>query len=279
MPSDYERVERAIRFLDEHHQEQPSLAEVADAVSLSESRMQRLFRRWAGVSPKRFVQYLTAQHARAVLRESGNVLDAAIATGLSGPGRLHDLTINIHALTPGEIRSAGEGVELRHGIAPTPFGPAFLAWTDRGLVAISFDTTQAEADERARWPAATLRADQTGATKLAKQVFEGGKVTLQLRGTNFQIRVWEALLRIPEGGLVTYGQIAKTLGSPAASRAVGTAVGANPVAYLIPCHRVIRATGAVGGYRWGTPRKRAIMAWEAARQASSDRPLDPSRAR
>jgi AraC family transcriptional regulator of adaptative response/methylated-DNA-[protein]-cysteine methyltransferase len=279
MASDYERVERAITFLDKHHHEQPSLARVAGAVSLSESRLQRLFRRWAGVSPKRFVQYLTAEHARKVLRETQSVLDAALATGLSGPGRLHDLTVNVHALTPGEIRAAGIGVELLHGVADTPFGPAFLAWTDRGVSALSFDVDHALGHEHARWPEADFRHDPAGAAGLSKRVFEGGRVTLQLRGTNFQIRVWEALLRVPEGSLVTYGKIAEALDSPSASRAVGSAVGANPVAFLIPCHRVIRTTGAFGGYRWGEPRKRAIVAWEAARHAASNRPLDPSRAR
>ena len=273
MPSDYDRVERAIRFLDDHHREQPSLADVADAVALSEGRMQRLFRRWAGVSPKRFVQFATAEHARAVLRETGNVLDAAMETGLSGPGRLHDLTVNVHALTPGEIRAAGEGVEVRYGTAASPFGPAFFAWTERGVSAISFEPEGALDAEQARWPAARFR--RASATDLAARVFEGGRVTLQLRGTNFQVRVWEALLRIPEGRLVTYGAVANSLGTPTASRAVGTAVGANPVAFLVPCHRVLRTTGALGGYRWGPTRKRAILAWEAAR----NRPRDPSAAR
>ena len=267
MTSDYQRVEQAIRFLDEHAAEQPSLVRVAKAVGLSESHFQRLFRRWAGVSPKRFLQYVTAEHAREVLSESANVLDASYETGLSGPGRLHDLTVNVHALTPGEMRSGGKGVKFQMGEAETRFGRASIAWTERGVSALTFG-----GDARERWPNAEYEADAAGARELAERLFEGGEVTLQLKGTNFQIRVWEALLKIPEGCLATYRDIAAEVCTPKASRAVGTAVGANPIAYLIPCHRVIRTTGAFGGYRWGMPRKRAIVAWEAAQH-------DPSRAR
>jgi len=264
MPSDYERVEQAIRFLDEHANEQPSLVRVAESVGLSDSHFQRLFKRWAGVSPKRFLQYITAEHAREVLSESENVLDAAYETGLSGPGRLHDLTVNVHALTPGEMRAGGAGVAFHTGEAETRFGRASISWTDRGVSALTFD-----GDARERWPNAEYQVDAKGAQALADRLFDGGAATLQLKGTNFQIRVWEALLRIPEGRLATYKDIAKEVRTPAASRAVGTAVGANPIAYLIPCHRVIRTTGAFGGYRWGMARKQAMVGWEAAQRARS----------
>ena len=249
-----QRVEQAIRFLDEHAAEQPSLARVAEAAGLSESHFQRLFRRWAGVSPKRFLQYITAEHAREVLDESANVLDASYETGLSGPGRLHDLTVNVHALTPGEMRGGGKGVTLAHGEADTRFGRAWMAWTERGVTALTFD-----GNLRDRWPNAVYRQDPDGACDLAARLFDGGEVTLQLKGTNFQIRVWEALLRVPEGALTTYSGLARELGTPKAARAVGSAVAMNPVSFLIPCHRVIRSTGVFGNYRWGAARKKAMV--------------------
>ena len=267
MPTDYQRVEKAIRFLDEHASEQPSLARVAESVGLSESHFQRLFKRWAGVSPKRFLQFITAEHAREVLAESENVLDAAYETGLSGPGRLHDLTVSVHALTPGEMRAGGAGVTFQIGEAETRFGRASISWTDRGVSALTFD-----GDARERWPDAEYQVDTKGAQALADRLFYGGAATLQLKGTNFQIKVWEALLRIPEGRLATYKDIAAELRTPTASRAVGTAVGANPIAYLIPCHRVIRTTGAFGGYRWGMARKRAMVGWEAAQRVRTAPP-------
>jgi AraC family transcriptional regulator of adaptative response/methylated-DNA-[protein]-cysteine methyltransferase len=270
---DYARVERAIRFLDEHFREQPRLAEVAAAVGMSEYHFQRLFRRWAGVSPKRFLQFLTADYARGLLRDSSTALETALEAGLSGPGRLHDLMVSVDAATPGEIRSGGEGVVVRHGVHPSPFGPALLAATERGICSLSFlegadDPRPLEA-LRAGWPGARL-VENVGATApLARRAFARaageGRLPLHLRGTNFQIRVWEALLRVPEGAVVTYESLAAAAGAPGAARAVGAAVGANPVAYVIPCHRVIRKTGAFGGYRWGTARKRALLGWEAAR--------------
>ncbi len=274
--SDGARVERAIRFLEQRADEQPELADVAAAVDLSEYHFQRLFRRWAGVSPKRFLQFLTAEHARRLLADSSSVLDAALETGLSGPGRLHDLTVNVHAMTPGEVRRRGAGTTIRYGLVDSPFGECVLACTDRGISGLGFaadgglDGTLA--DLRARWPAADWRRDDGAARPLAERAFAPATrspgLALHVQGTNFQIRVWEALLRIPEGALVTYGDIARSLGLPGGARAVGTAVGANPISYLIPCHRVIRATGAFGGYRWGLPRKKAILGWEAARAAT-----------
>jgi AraC family transcriptional regulator, regulatory protein of adaptative response / methylated-DNA-[protein]-cysteine methyltransferase len=272
MELDYARIEKAIRYLDENFRRQPELAEVAAAVGLSEYHFQRLFRRWAGVTPKRFLQFLTAEYARGLLQESYTVLDAAYEAGLSGPGRLHDLLVNVDGVTPGEARRLGAGVTIRYGVHPSPFGDCLVAGTDRGVCAVTFLDEEGQAGALAgvaeRWKNADLRADQAATAPLAERIFAtGGRepVPLHLDGTNFQIRVWEALLRIPGGSLVTYEQIATSLGSPAALRAVGTAVGRNPIAYAIPCHRVIRKTGAFGEYRWGTARKRAMLGWEAAR--------------
>ena len=270
MEIDYVRIEKAIRYLDENFRRQPELTEVAAAVGLSDYHFQRLFRRWAGVSPKRFLQFLTAEYARDLLRDSWTVLDAAYEAGLSGPGRLHDLMVSVDGVTPGEARRRGEGVAIRHGVHPSPFGDFLLATTERGVCALTFlDEAGAEgaiAGVAARWPNATLVPDAAATAPLAERIFDGeGTVPLHLEGTNFQIRVWEALLRVPGGTVVTYERLAASLGSPGAVRAVGTAVGRNPVAYLIPCHRVIRKTGAFGEYRWGAARKRAMLGWEAAR--------------
>jgi AraC family transcriptional regulator of adaptative response/methylated-DNA-[protein]-cysteine methyltransferase len=260
---DYQRVERAIRFLDEHHTEQPSLPRVAAAAGLSESHFQRLFKRWAGVSPKRFLQYATAEHARQLLLDSRPVLEAALDAGLSGPGRLHDLTVNVHAMTPGEIRQGGAGTTVRYGLHDTPFGHCFLARTERGVCALRFGDGLAE--ERARWPAAEFVRDDAATAEVAARAFAGGAISLDLHGTNFQIRVWEALLRIPTGSVTSYGALARRIERPGAARAVGRAVGSNHIAVLIPCHRVLRETGAFGGYRWGLERKRALLACESSR--------------
>jgi len=270
--SDGARVARAIRYLDENRREQPDLAEVAGAVGLSEHHFQRLFRRWAGVSPKRFLQYITAEHARRLLDGSRCVLDAALEAGLSGPGRLHDLTVNVHALTPWEVRRRGDGLSMRYGYHPSPFGECLLVETDRGISGLAFVTEagrqEARNDLAGRWPRAEMiRADRaTRAT--AQRVFAGtGGIALDIRGTNFQIRVWEALLRVPEGALTTYSGLARDLGAPKAARAVGSAVALNPVSFLIPCHRVIRSTGVFGNYRWGAARKKAMVGREAAMAA------------
>lgn len=267
---DYARIEQAIRFLDAHFQDQPELIEVARAVGLSEYHFQRLFRRWAGVSPKRFLQYLTAAYAREQLRRQG-VLEAAHASGLSGPGRLHDLTLQIYAATPGELRRGGAGLEIRYGFHATPFGDCLLALTARGVCALRFvDGGQAGAlrELRAEWPQARLRAAATDTACVVERLFaRAGRrapLALHLAGTNFQVRVWEALLRIPPGAVTSYEHLATLAGQPNAARAVGSAVAHNPVALLIPCHRVIRKTGAFGEYRWGETRKRAVLGWEAA---------------
>jgi len=272
-PDDYSRIERAISFLDAHAREQPDLDAVAAATGLSPHHFQRLFRRWAGISPKRFLQFLTAGHARELLARAHGTLDAALASGLSGGGRLHDLMVNVYAATPGELRNGGAGLVIRHGFAPTPFGECLAARTARGVCHLAF----ADAGRRAamdalvaRWPRARFERDDAGTDKLVRRLFAPAAprnhkpLALHLHGTNFQIRVWEALIRIPAGAVLSYEGLARALDAPAASRAVASAVAANSVAVLIPCHRVIRKSGAFGEYRWGPTRKQALLAWEAA---------------
>jgi len=273
---DYERVARAIGFIAARVRRQPRLADVAREMGLSPSHAQRVFSRWAGVSPKDFLSYLTHAHARALLEGEASVLDAAYATGLSGPGRLHDLTLKIEALSPGEIKREGEGVTLCYGTADSPFGPAVLVVTGRGLAGLAFADRGGEeaalADLARRWPKATLRRDVGTVSPLAARIFDRGSGPLRLlvAGTPFQIQVWEALLRIPAGRAMSYGRLAAAIGAPRAVRAVASAVGRNPIAYLIPCHRVLRESGALGGYRWGLTRKRAMLAFEAARRTLDD---------
>lgn len=270
MKSDYEIVEQAIRYLEANFREQPELSDVARHVGLSEAHFQRLFRRWAGISPKRFLQYLTAQHARELLADSRSVLDVSYAVGLSGGGRLHDLMLNVVAATPGEVKSGGAGIAIRYGFHESPFGEAMIAVTDRGLCALAFvqnDDRDHLLDElRARWPAAEITESVAATQKYARMIFgdSAGDITLFVKGTNFQIRVWEALLRVPSGRAVTYEDIAFSIGQPTAVRAVGAAVGQNPIAYLIPCHRVLRKSGVFGEYHWGSTRKKALLGWESA---------------
>lgn len=272
---DYTRIAAAIQFLEDNYQTQPDLASVAAHVGLSEYHFQRLFRRWAGISPKRFLQFLTAEHARQLLHDAHSTLDTSYAVGLSGPGRLHDLLVNVYALTPGEIKALGDSLTIRYGFHTSPFGDCLLATTPRGVCGLAFVEPGARATAVAglqhTWPEATLVADQRAVDPVARQIFgsatpDGQPLTLVLRGTNFQIRVWEALLRIPAGSVASYQDVAQWMGAPAAARAVGTAVGRNHIAYLIPCHRVIRQSGAFGSYRWGSTRKKAMLGWEAARR-------------
>ncbi|HSW31840.1 MAG TPA: methylated-DNA--[protein]-cysteine S-methyltransferase [Longimicrobiales bacterium] len=269
----YRRMEKAIRYLDERQLDQPSLGELAAHVGLSPHHLQRVFRTAVGLSPKRFLQFATSVRARRVLEEEGNLLRASWGAGLSGPGRLHDLMVNVHAMTPAEVRSKGRGVRLLWGVHDSPVGPCVLARSGRGLAVLEFleRGTRSEGRGRvaARWPAATLEEDPGATAPLAGWVFgkRGGEgpLSLHVGGTNFQIRVWEALLAIPEGTVTTYGALAGDLGlSRRAARAVGQAVGANPVAVAIPCHRVLRGTGALGGYRWGEERKLLLLGRELA---------------
>lgn len=267
----YERIEKVIRYIEAHRLEQPRLDTLARVAGLSEFHFHRLFRRWAGTTPKAFLKYLTSEHAKTLLLQSKDVLSASFEAGLSGPGRLHDLLVSVEGVTPGELKARGEGLEIRHGLAQTPFGPAFFAWTRRGVCGLEFEGAAGRAGAlrrlRARWPKARLLADAAGAAALSKKVFarkRAGAVPVLLAGTPFQLKVWAALLRIPAGKTAAYGDVARAIGRPKAARAVGAAVGKNAVAYLIPCHRVLRGAGLLGGYRWGPARKRALLAWEGA---------------
>jgi AraC family transcriptional regulator of adaptative response/methylated-DNA-[protein]-cysteine methyltransferase len=272
--TDYARIEQAIRFLDRERASAPSLAEVAAHVGLSESHFQRMFTRWAGISPKRFVQYRTAEVVKRLLRERRPVLEATYAVGLSGPSRLYDLVVNAEAVTPGELQRGGLGVRVQYGFHPTPFGDCLIALTSRGICHLAFvePVTREEALARLAhdWPVAELQPDQAATRAAAAQAFPPPgssampSLALHVKGTNFQLKVWKALLEIPVGEVTTYGAIATQIGDAKASRAVGTAVGANPVSYLIPCHRVIRASGEMGGYAWGVERKKVMLRREAA---------------
>ena len=273
--SDYDRIERAILFLEQNWRRQPSLDEVARSVHLSEFHFQRLFRRWAGISPKRFLQFLTVEHAKRRLDESRPLLETAYDAGLSGPGRLHDLFVTLEAVTPGEYKARGAGLTVSYGFHETPFGTALLAATPRGLCHLSFATEEdgdGLGDLRERWSAATLVEDPRATEDFARRIFspderrgDEAPIPLFVQGTNFQVRVWQALLAMPLGTVTTYEALAARVGRPDATRAVAGAVASNRVGFLIPCHRVIRKLGVVTGYRWGSARKRAMLGWEAAR--------------
>ena len=271
---DYLRIEKAISFLQSNYTRQPDLREIARSVHLSEYHFQRLFTRWAGISPKRFLQYLTLEHAKRALKESRTVLDATFDAGLSSPGRLHDLFVTIEAMTPGEFKQSGDGLTIDFGFHPTLFGECLLALTRRGICGLAFvpggKRTQVLRELRDRWSGATL-SEAPGTTQpfIDRLFFRPVKkprkpLQLLLKGTNFQIKVWEALMRIPEGMVVSYEDLARAIGSPKASRAVGNAVGKNPLAYIIPCHRVILQAGVIGNYHWGPERKKALLGWEWA---------------
>lgn len=277
---DYERVARALTYLREHFREQPSLDAAAAHVHLSPHHFQRLFTRWAGVSPKRFVQFLTLEYAKARLRaQRQDVLGASLDSGLSSPGRLHDLFVTVEAMSPGEFKRGGAGLTIGYGRHQTRFGPALIAATTRGVCSLSFlddesDERNAIADLHARWPAASLRADPTGTAGYAQRLSssqrrEAEPLPVLLAGTPFQLKVWQALLAIAPGVVATYDTVADGIGQPGSARAVGGAVARNVVAYLIPCHRVIRASGEWGDYRWGATRKQAMIGWEAARAGQS----------
>jgi len=268
---DYSRIAKAIAFVVAERPRHPALEDVAKAVGLSPFHLQRLFKRWAGVSPKQLMGYLTLDHAKAVMRGSASVLDASLDVGLSGPSRLHDLFVTYEAMTPGEYKEQGRDIEIRHGVTDTPFGRALILSTARGVCGLEFldgAIEEALARARAEWPLSKFVRDTLAAETLARQMFAAvpsRSLQLLLRGTNFQVQVWAALMRIPPSAIVAYGDIATSLGQPTASRAVGTALARNPVGYLVPCHRVLRSTGLFKNYRWGAERRHAMLAWEAAR--------------
>ena len=278
---DYEFIRRAIAFLSETWMEQPSLERLAQHLNLSPAHCQKLFKRWCGLSPKEFVQAITVDHARGLLGGSASILNTAYEVGLSGAGRLHDLFVSHEAMTPGDYKRRGQGLEMAYGFHPSPFGEALLIATDRGLAGLAFvneDRGQtredALADMMQRWPKASY-VDAPGKTAPhARLIFEAPKwskeqpVRLVMIGTDFDVRVWETLLKIPMGRAVSYTDIARHIGTPSASRAVGSAVGRNPISFVVPCHRVLRGDGTLGGYHWGLTRKRALIGWETGRVAA-----------
>ncbi|MBW4655497.1 MAG: methylated-DNA--[protein]-cysteine S-methyltransferase [Kaiparowitsia implicata GSE-PSE-MK54-09C] len=275
---DYHRIARAIAFMQQHHLSQPDLSTIAHHIGLSESHFQRLFTQWAGISPKRFLQYLTVEYAKSKINQTKNLLDLTLDVGLSSPGRLHDLFVNLEAVSPGEFKLGGAGLQIAYGIHATPFGDALIATTIRGICTLHFldDAPLTIAKHtavdilRQSWARAELMYDPTTTQPLCDAIFtnkpfrDKKPLTLLVKGTNFQIQVWRALLQIPFGGITTYQTMANLAGRPTAARAVGNAIGDNPISYLIPCHRVIRESGELGGYRWGLERKTAMLGWEAS---------------
>jgi len=279
LSEDYLRIEQAILYLENHYKDQPSLEDVAANIGLSEFHFQRTFTRWAGVSPKRFLQFLTKENAKELLSRSENLLDTTHHVGLSSLGRLHDLFVNTEAVTPGEYKTRGEGVTIRYGIHASPFGKCLIAVTERGICHLGFVQTS-EGDEIDRlvadWKNAKMIEDHRSTAPLVEPIFDLSQhgqqpLRVHLRGTNFQLKVWEALLNIPAGTVTTYEGIASSIGKPGALRAVGTAVGHNPIAVLIPCHRVIHKAGEFGNYRYGVLRKKALLAREFAQDSVTAR--------
>jgi len=277
--TEWRRMGRAIRYLTEHYLEQPKLEAAADVVGLSPYHFQRVFTRYVGVSPKAFVAHLTLAHAKRELAKGASVLGASLDAGLSGPSRLHDLCLKVEAMTPGEYGRAGQGVAITFGFGPCPFGLAIVLATDKGVCGLGFGDDDEKddmlADMKARWPKAAYRRSDGRAQQLLARIFDPARreiLSLCLMGTRFQVKVWEALLAIPSGHYTSYGAVASHLDSPNAARAVGAAVGRNPISWIIPCHRVLGSTGALTGYHWGVERKRAMLALEAARLDQSERP-------
>lgn len=273
----YKLMEQAIQYIEANVQRQPELNEIASAIGLSEHHFQRVFTRWAGISPKRFLQFLTRENAKQLLDRSENLLNATHEVGLSSLGRLHDLFVATEAVTPGQYKTRGAGLSIRYGIHPSPFGKCLIATTERGICHLGFvDGSEGNAIDRLaeHWKLADMTEDYAATASLVTRIFSTGMpdspgfdrlnppLKLHLRGTNFQIKVWEALLNIPTGAVTTYQHIAAQIGKPQAVRAVGAAVGDNPIAYLIPCHRVIRKSGEFGNYLYGSARKKAILVKE-----------------
>ncbi len=278
MNNDYARIEKAIRYLNANSDRQPSLTEVADHLCLSEFHFQRLFSRWAGISPKKYLQILTVEKAKLLLAEHQPTLETSAAVGLSSGSRLHDQFVNIEAVTPGEFKNCGAGMVINYSVVDSPFGNLFVAATERGICRMAFlsennidQQHKAEiADLQKYWPRAQLGKSPPSQLDSIQKFMQRSQpiekpLSLLVRGTNFQIQVWRALLRINSGSLCSYGQIAEAVGRPSGARAVGSAIGANPITLLIPCHRIILRNGAVGGYHWGAVRKQAILSWELAR--------------
>ncbi len=273
---DYQRIEQSIHFLQANFDRQPDLDEVARQVYLSPFHFQRLFSEWAGISPKRFLQTLTADYLKSRLHETRNLLEAAELAGMSTSSRVHDLFVTLEAVTPQEYRSGGSGLEIHYGFGISPFGECLLATTARGLCWLAFVPAgkheTALAELQTAWPAARLQEDQPAITTLIQSIFQADgpdrRFHLLVKGTNFQVKVWNALLRIPPGGVASYQALAQAVGVPGAARSVGSAIGANHLAYLIPCHRVIRQSGIIGEYRWYGPKKAMLLGWEMNRPAA-----------
>ena len=276
--ADYAVVRRAIAFVCEHWRAQPEIDAIAAAAGVSASELHHLFRRWAAITPKAFLQALTLEHARRLLRDSASVLEAAFEVGLSGPGRLHDLFVTHEAMSPGEWKSGGAGLTMSYGFHPSPFGTALVMTTHRGLAGLAFadpgEEEAALADMKGRWPKADMVEDRLRTAELARRIFDTAlwraaqPLRVVLIGTDFEVRVWETLLKIPMGRAMTYSDIATKVGATKAARAVGAAVGKNPLSFVVPCHRVLGRDGALTGYHWGLTRKHAMLGWEAGRTAS-----------
>jgi len=282
MQTDYQRIENIIQYLGENFREQPTLDQLAERAHLSSFHFQRMFKKWVGISPKRFVQYLTIDYARKLLNESTDLLSTSIESGLSGPGRLYDLFVAVESVTPGEYKQRGQGLMIDYGIHQSPFGNCLLGMTQRGICSLSFHDSLNDQEAvhylNQKWPRAVLKKNPERTRTFFRKIFESNehnksdKIPLHLEGTNFQIKVWEALLRIPTGHLVCYEDIARLIHQPRAVRAVGQAIARNPISLLIPCHRVIRKMGNFGNYQWGSTRKKMLIAWEASQRNGYNNP-------
>lgn len=275
---DYDTVRRAIEFLSKRFRDQPEVEVVAHAIGTDARTLTTLFRRWCGLTPKAFLQAVTLDNAKRLLSESPNILDTSYELGLSGPGRLHDLFVVHEAMSPGEWKTGGENLEIRYGFHPSPFGTALVMMTPRGLCGLAFADPGEEAealdDMRTRWPNARYAEDSAQTADIAARIFQSGRwkpdapLRVVLIGTDFEVRVWETLLKVPLGRAATYGQVARKIGANNAARAVGAAVGKNPISFVVPCHRIVGSNGALTGYHWGLTRKRAMLGWEQAKAAS-----------
>jgi AraC family transcriptional regulator of adaptative response/methylated-DNA-[protein]-cysteine methyltransferase len=268
----YDKIEKAIRYINANLKNQPSLEDIANAVNLSPFHFQRMFRQWVGITPKRFLQFLTINHAKQLLKDS-SVFDVSLEIGLSSQSRLHDHFVTLEAVTPGQFKNKGQDMTIEYGIGQSPFGPVFIGLTERGICQLSFINKENSSDAleslRDAWPKANILENGSRTDILSKKIFNtqtasNEKFHLFVQGSNFQVKVWESLVRIPSGMAFSYQQVANSISLPSGSRAVANAIAKNPIGYLIPCHRVIRNTGVIGGYRWGSERKQAMLAWEAA---------------